>query len=75
MTDRVIEKNDRQSAVWLKLKKHLEAELDVLRKKNDGNLDEVKTANLRGGIRQLKAILALENDAPPPPDEDQLFKD
>lgn len=75
MTDRVIEQNDRQSAVWLKLKQHLEAELQRLRAKNDGNLDERNTAILRGRIGQVKAILSLEKDAPPPPDEDALFKD
>lgn len=75
MTDRVLEPGDRQSAVWLKLKKHLEAELQRLRVKNDGNLDEKRTAILRGRIGEIKAILALENDAPPAPDEDKLFKD
>lgn len=75
MTDRVLEPIDRQSAVWLKLKKYLEAELASLRAKNDGNLDEIKTATLRGHIRRVKSILALENDAPPASEEDKLFKD
>jgi hypothetical protein len=75
MSDRVFERGERQSAVWMKLKKHLEAELQRLRAKNDSNLDEQRTAILRGRIGQVKAILALENDAPPAPDEDKLFKD
>lgn len=75
MTERVLEVNDRQSAVWQKLKKHLEAELALLRAKNDRNLDEKRTAILRGRIEQLKMILALDKDVPQISEEDKLFKD
>ncbi len=51
---------DRQSALWRKLRKHLEQRLQDLRKKNDGNLSELATAALRGEIRAIKRMLALD---------------
>lgn len=53
-----------QSALWLKLKKHLEERLDVLRAKNDGDLDTTETARLRGRIAALKELIALEDPSP-----------
>lgn len=53
-----------QSPLWVKIKAHLEARLDSARLKNDGDLDEVETAKLRGRITELKSFLAL--DKPPP---------
>lgn len=56
---------DKVSTTWLRLKKHLESELAIARLKNDDEkLDPIQTAMIRGRIKTLKSILALET--PPP---------
>lgn len=55
----MLEKHERQSAVWIKLRDHMAQRLADLRTKNDGPHDGVDTANLRGRIAQLKELLAL----------------
>lgn len=52
--------SEAHNPVWMKVKKHLEARLTELRAKNDGNLDERKTALLRGRIKAIKDVLALD---------------
>lgn len=69
--DPVLELDDRRSAVWLKLKKHLEARLALLRARNDNHVDERKTAHLRGCIADVKYILSLgEGKTLAAPEED-----
>lgn len=58
-----------QSPLWAKLKEHFENELTVLRERNDGDLDEIKTAKLRGRCAQIKEFLLLERPAEPEPDD------
>lgn len=55
---------ERQSALWMKLARHVEQRLDILRRRNDNQLDDLATAKLRGQIAECKAILALGNPAP-----------
>jgi hypothetical protein len=55
---------DRQSTTWAKLKKHIEARIESLRVKNDGDLDPFKTARLRGEIAAFKNLLTLAQPAP-----------
>lgn len=50
---------ERNSAVWLKLLEHMKEKLAIARSKNDGPLDEVATATLRGQIATLKALIDL----------------
>lgn len=57
--------SDNQSPTWLKLKEHLEERLTSLRIKNEGNLTEIETANLRGRCAELRALLMLGQDEPP----------
>lgn len=59
--DPVLDNNDLQSIAWIKLQRHFEARLQELRARNDGNLDAIQTASLRGEIRNLKSSLALGN--------------
>lgn len=60
----VLTKNDCQSAVWLKLKAHLEAELAERRAYNDGlSLTDIETAAIRGDIKRIKRLLGLESAA------------
>lgn len=55
---------DYKSPVWLKFKKDCEARLLKLRAQNDGELDPIKTATIRGRIREVKRILALDEPGP-----------
>lgn len=74
MSDPILAPGDRQSAVWQKLKKYLDAQLEQLRKRNDGPLTNEKTLELRGQIRTVKALLSLGTDTPRAPAEEE-FKD
>lgn len=51
---------DRESKTWQKIKAHCEKELEVLRGRNDGKMNENDRNFLIGQIHQLKALLALE---------------
>lgn len=55
---------DKASHVWQVLLVHLNKSLDDLRKQNDGKLDELTTAHLRGRIATLKRLIELDNDLP-----------
>lgn len=55
---------DFRSATWKRLTQTLEARLQELRELNDSqSFDERKTAGIRGGIAELKKILALAEEA------------
>ena len=53
---------ERDSALWKKLKEHYEGKLSVRRLQNDGDKDEIETSRLRGRIAEIKELLGL--DAP-----------
>lgn len=59
---------DRQSQTWARLRTHLNERLQSMRAQNDGDLDPVATAKMRGRIAEIKAMLALEQDLPQIPD-------
>jgi hypothetical protein len=50
--------------MWLKVKEYAEQRISVLRQKNDGMLDELNTASIRGQIKAWKELVALEEDPP-----------
>jgi len=50
---------DLRTSLWLKLKEHLETQLQSARKKNDAVQNIDATNILRGEIRSIKRILAL----------------
>lgn len=50
--------------MWQKLESHLNARIDLMRCQNDGDLNEIATARLRGRIKELKDLLDAAN--PPP---------
>lgn len=60
-----------QSALWLKLKGYMNEQLDLARRKNDGNLDQFETARLRGRIAALKELIALEESPVVPVADEQ----
>lgn len=62
--ERVLTWEDQHSATWQRLKAYLEKEIDLTRKKNDCDLSAEATATLRGEIKALKKVLALEDNVP-----------
>ena len=59
----VVTELERQSALWLKLKAHVEKRIASLRARNDNDKNAEETAKLRGRIAELKLIAALDNPA------------
>lgn len=56
---------DFTSPTWRAIERHVNAQLDMLRTKNDSpTLDALRTAELRGRIAAWKELLALGNPAP-----------
>lgn len=53
-------KDETHSALWLKLREHLESKLDFYRRKNDGDHNDIETALIRGRISVLKNLLELD---------------
>lgn len=70
----LLSEHERTNPVWVKIKKHLEGRLDLLRSMNDKHHDAETTARLRGRIREVKELAALDNPAPQM-EADDLFKD
>lgn len=56
---------EQDSQTWLAIHEWATERLDSLRKRNDGALDGVATAHLRGQIATLKQILALPDKVAP----------
>jgi hypothetical protein len=61
--------SDKQSSTWIKLAKHIDEEVAILREKNDNDLDPIATARIRGRILALKKILSLAAEELPTPVE------
>ena len=55
---------DYRSETWKALEERASNKLDSLRRKNDGQLDDLATAHLRGRIAELKDLLTLAKPAP-----------
>ena len=51
---------DIDSSTWKKISAHYEARLDMLRRKNDGNLSFDETNKLRGRIAEVKRLLGSD---------------
>jgi hypothetical protein len=52
---------ERDSALWKKLKAEVEHEIDIMRRQNDGDKSAEETAKLRGKLAQAKRFLAYES--------------
>lgn len=50
---------DKNSSLWKRLEEHFKNELEKARARNDGPLDPVTTANIRGQIKTYRALLSL----------------
>ena len=55
---------DFRSETWRALEDVANSRLDDLRRKNDGQLDAMQTAHLRGRIAELKTLLTLAKPDP-----------
>lgn len=53
---------ERDSVVWEKIEAHYRQRLDELRQQNDSSLDGIKTAELRGRIREVKRLLSMHKE-------------
>ena len=53
-----LSEGERNHPLWLKIESHLKERIVILRAKNDGPLDTVQTATIRGQIEETKAMLA-----------------
>ena len=51
---------ERDSALWKRLKAEVEHEIDIMRRQNDGDKSAEETAKLRGKIAQAKRFLGYE---------------
>lgn len=63
--ERVLLDSDLQSPTWLRIEKYLNDRLATLRKENDQDLDERKTAKVRGRIEEVKKLLKLKESPGP----------
>lgn len=54
---------DRESALWKKLEPYMTRRLEMLRRRNEADLNDIETAKLRGRILELKSLLALQAPA------------
>lgn len=59
-----ITEQERMTPLWKKLDAFLVHRLNSARERNDGNLDAVETAKLRGQIAEIKALLDLAKERP-----------
>lgn len=55
---------ERMHPLWQKLAQHYSQRLATLRAKNDNPLTADETADLRGRIAEVKALLSLADDLP-----------
>lgn len=59
-----LDPRDKYDPVFKKLMQHFTERLATLRAQNDGALDPIETANMRGRIAEVKGFLALAQDRP-----------
>lgn len=62
--DFILTDSDKISPTWINLSKHLESRLEQMRKRLEGDLDQMQTASLRGQIKEIRRILSLADDRP-----------
>lgn len=55
-----LNKMEADSALWKKLRAHIQERLDVARRQNDQSMTQDETERLRGKIATYKEMLAME---------------
>ena len=74
MTEPILNELDRNSATWKKITKYLESELLILRIKNDNpKKTERGTQYIRGEIKSVRNLMALDKPAPKNESDDDDF--
>jgi hypothetical protein len=53
-----LSKAERESPLWQKLERYVLARIEMARRMNDADLNEIETAKLRGRLSELKVLLA-----------------
>jgi len=53
---------ERNSLLWVKLERHFEERLQILRQRNDNHMTDQERYDLVGQIRQVKGFIALGKD-------------
>lgn len=56
---------ERAQPVWVKIEAWLKQRIEDQSRENEKDLDELKTARLRGEIKALRGLLALGEEVPP----------
>lgn len=54
-----LSESEKVSACWVKLEKHIKTQIEILRQRNDKDIDAIATAKLRGRILELNNLLSL----------------
>ena len=62
----LLDANDLQTAVWRKIKEHIEAKQAKARSRLENDLDPVETAKVRGELKAHRHLLALGSPSPAP---------
>lgn len=66
MTERaILTDGERHSEGWRAVKKYAEQRINQLHLTIEGDANEAETAKLRGRIKELRMLLALEKNPPP----------
>ena len=55
---------ERQDPVWGRIRVEIENRIQQLRRENDQDLTETRTAHIRGKVAALTALLAIDCDPP-----------
>lgn len=63
-SDFKLTEQEKNSALWHRLKEHIEARIDKHRATNDKTQTPEATEKLRGRIAELKDLLNIEKDRP-----------
>lgn len=64
MSDFQLTHIERESPLWKKIERFLNDRIDTHRSANDNDLDPAKTAELRGRIRECKALRSIGMERP-----------
>lgn len=67
-----LDPHELHSPLWMKIEAKLKERLSILRARNDGDLNEIETARLRGRIDAVKELLALSETVAPADVADEL---
>ena len=59
-----LSEGERHSPLWMKLAEYFQEKIDIAHGKLEGEITEQQTAQWRGHIRCLKALIALGEESP-----------